>query len=106
MTRPLKLYKSYNFIDKDPVIDRVRTVVEDSKYTYARVEDLSGVTTTTLRNWFFGKTRRPQFATVAAVIRACGQELSVAGRPIRARPNGHLKLVAQGAKTAKRRKAS
>ena len=53
-------YKSYNFgTEKDPIIDEVRTVFEQSGWTYQRVEDESGVTYATLRNWFEGKTRKP-----------------------------------------------
>jgi transcriptional regulator with XRE-family HTH domain len=66
----LKIYKSYNFVDKDPVIDRLRGIV--GGYKYREVSDMSGVSETTIYNWFNGKTRRPQYATVMAVIRAMG----------------------------------
>ena len=75
MTRALKLYKSYVFIDKDPVIDVMRTIVKDSSKTYAQVEIASGVKAQTLRNWFGGDTKRPQFATVAAVARGLGKSI-------------------------------
>jgi len=71
----MKFYKSYNFRDKDPVIDRVRTILQDQGVTYQYVENKSGVTDTTLRNWFQGKTRRPQHATVAAVLGCLGYDL-------------------------------
>ena len=70
----LKLYKSYNFRTKDPAIDLLRTAIADTGVSYARIERDSGVTTTTLRNWFHGKTRRPQHATVMAVARAIGYD--------------------------------
>ena len=66
-------YKSYLFRDKDPVIDALRTAVSDSQKTYRKVHDDSGVSIGTLHNWFNGKTRRPQFTTVAAVALACGK---------------------------------
>jgi DNA-binding phage protein len=66
----LKPYKSYMFRDKDPVIDVLRTVKEDKKVKTTDISADSGVSTTTIHNWFRGKTRRPQFATVAAVARA------------------------------------
>ena len=66
-------YKSYLFRDKDPVIDQVRTAVEDSGMTFKEIHDASDVSTSTVYNWFYGNTRRPQFATVEAVARACGQ---------------------------------
>lgn len=99
---PLKLYKSYNFVDKDPVIDLVRTTVEDSKLSYQKIHEDSGVSVTTLRNWFYKKTRRPQFCTVAAVVRACGEDMFVGSRRVRARP-GHLKVVGGVAKSRKRK---
>lgn len=69
------LYHSYVFKGKDPVIDSTRTIVEDSGESYAEVARRSGVSTTTLHNWFAGGTRRPQFCTVNAVGRALGYEL-------------------------------
>jgi transcriptional regulator with XRE-family HTH domain len=72
----LKLYKSYNFVDKDPVIDKMRSMVKKEGLKYSRIQELSGVTPTTLYNWFDGKTRRPQYATVIAVARALGYKES------------------------------
>ena len=71
----LRPYKSYRFIDKDPVIDQVRTIVQDSELSYVEIHEKSGVSTSTLWNWFHGKTRRPQFCTVEATGRACGKTL-------------------------------
>lgn len=66
-------YKSYLFREKDPVIDAMRTAFSDSKKSYKEVTDASGVATTTMRNWFHGKTRKPQFCTVSAVATALGK---------------------------------
>jgi transcriptional regulator with XRE-family HTH domain len=68
-------YKSYSFVDKDPIIDEIRTVVEDSGFSYKQIEDESGVSWATLHAWFNGKTRRPQAATLNAVARALGYKL-------------------------------
>jgi transcriptional regulator with XRE-family HTH domain len=73
----MKLYKSYNFVDKDPIIDEVRTVMQDSGITYAEIEARSGVKGETLRRWFEGKTKRPLASTVRAVLRAMGADLTV-----------------------------
>ena len=70
-------YKSYSFVDKDPIIDEVRTVFQDAGVTKQWVEENSGVTAQTLHHWFDGKTRRPQAATVNAVLRALGKKLGV-----------------------------
>jgi transcriptional regulator with XRE-family HTH domain len=73
-------YKSYNFVDKDPMIDQVRTVVHDSHMTYKAISEASGVSLLTIRGWLDGRTKKPQAATFNAVLRACGYKLSV--RPI------------------------
>lgn len=69
---PLHLYRSYSFVDKDPVIDRIRTIVHDEGLSYQDVHIISGVSSSTLSNWFEGETRRPQYATVAAVTYSMG----------------------------------
>jgi len=70
-------YKSYNFIDKDPMIDEVRTIVERSGASYKWVNEESGVSVNTLSKWFDGTTRRPQAATMNAVLRSLGFKLGV-----------------------------
>jgi hypothetical protein len=70
-------YKSYNFVDKDPIIDEVRGVFDRAGVTKQWVEDESGVTTHTLRQWFDGATRKPQAATVNAVLRCLGYKLGI-----------------------------
>ena len=69
---PLRLYRSYNFIDKDPVIDRVRTIVQREGLKYKDIERLSTVKAQTLTSWFEGDTKRPQYAAIAAVTGALG----------------------------------
>ena len=71
-TGTLKTYKSYNFVDKDPIVDYTRTRVYANGGP-SKVAKESGVAYGTLNNWYNGKTRRPQFATVAAVLLACGE---------------------------------
>jgi transcriptional regulator with XRE-family HTH domain len=75
--RTLKLYKSYNFKDKDPIIDRMRTIFEDAGISHAKAAALSGVSSSTFSNWFEGETKRPQFATVMAAARALGYDVTV-----------------------------
>lgn len=71
----LRPYKSYVFRAKDPIIDTVRTITQDSGLTFKQIHEKSGVSTSTLYNWFHGRTRRPQFCTVEATGRACGKTL-------------------------------
>src|SRR3954466_13343137 len=68
------IYRSYNFVDKDPVIDRMRTILKDEGLSYSEVHVLSGISDATMRNWFDGGTRRPQYATVAAFTSSLGYE--------------------------------
>ena len=73
------LYKSYLFRGKDPVIDEFRTVVEDhlgrrvtKKDIKAMAIDGLGPKAVTINNWFFGKTMRPQSASIEAAARSIG----------------------------------
>jgi len=70
--RTLGIYKQYNFIDKDPCIDYCRGFVYRMGGP-GKVADQSGVSYGTLNAWFNGKTRKPQFATVARVLMTCGE---------------------------------
>ena len=73
----IKPYKSYVFRNKDPIIDKIRTVVQNSGESYKSIQEDSGVSSATLYNWFNGATKRPQFATVNAVAMALGHELKL-----------------------------
>lgn len=69
-------YPSYNFVDKDPIIDRLRTIIQREGMSYPEIAERSGVTVQTMYNWFSGPTRRPQYATVIAVAHALGYRQS------------------------------
>lgn len=75
-----KLYKSYSFKDKDPIIDKLRTIVQDSGESYQDIHEASDVAVSTLYGWFDGATRRPTHATVAAVAGALGYEMQFVKR--------------------------
>lgn len=76
----MPLYQSYLFRDKDPAIDELRTVIEDHFGKRVNSKDLTaisgdgGPTTGCMSAWFFGKTRRPQNATLEAAGRAIGYQ--------------------------------
>jgi hypothetical protein len=72
MVAKIKLYRTYRFLDKDPIIDAIRTCVQDEKLTYHKVGQISGVADATLSNWFDGETRKPNNCTVTAVSSALG----------------------------------
>lgn len=75
----LRIYKSYLFRDKDPIIDALRTCRQDLKFTYKNIEEEGGPKAQTVRNWETGKVRRPQFATVWASIKAMGKNTIISG---------------------------
>lgn len=77
----LQLYKTYSFRNKDPIIDKLRTICDDGNFGYQEISDTCGVSTTTLYNWWYGKTRRPQYASTLAVARAMGYDYDLV--PIR-----------------------
>jgi hypothetical protein len=72
----LRVYRTYNYVDKNPVIDKVRTLIQDEGLIKKLpiVHEISGVSTSTLDNWFNGTTRSPQHATIAAVITSLGYQ--------------------------------
>lgn len=75
----MKLYKSYVFKDKDPAIDKLRTLVQD---TYGelngralrQIEQSGGPSFGCMNAWFFGDTKRPTNPTIEAAGRAMGFE--------------------------------
>lgn len=73
--------------EKDPIIDRIRTCMDDSGYDIARVAEESGLSYGTVYNWIDGKTRRPQYCTAVAAIRSMGYDLAVV--PTTNKANGH-----------------
>ena len=75
-------YLTYNFVDKDPIIDLIRTLIIDvygelTTSSLLKIQDASNVKVETLKSWFFGKTRRPFHASSVAVIRALGKDLKI-----------------------------
>lgn len=74
----MKLYSAYNFKTKDPTIDELRTIIEDEmgervhRKHLKKIEQDGGPTRGAMVGWFFGKTRRPQSASVEAAGRAIG----------------------------------
>jgi DNA-binding phage protein len=73
-------YFSYDFKDHDPILDSVSTLIEDRGVSHIYISNKSGVSLTTLRKWHYRRVKRPQFATVKAVVKALGGELSITYR--------------------------
>lgn len=70
----IKVYRNYQFIDKDPVIEQIKEMVEKERLLKKPgiVHELSGVSRATIHNWFYGDTRCPRYATVMAVATSLG----------------------------------
>jgi hypothetical protein len=68
----IQVYRTYRWVDKDAIIDAVKTVVQDEHLKNNTVHQISGVATATLDNWFNGSTKKPQNATITAVTSALG----------------------------------
>ncbi len=71
----LHIYRNYSFLNKDPIIDKMRTLVQDEGLKWhdaARIADMSPAT---LDNWFKGSTRRPQFSSVGSLTRSLGYDI-------------------------------
>jgi hypothetical protein len=72
MSARVFVYRTYRWLDKDPVIDAARTIVQDEKLKNSAVHAISGIATATLDNWFNGHTRKPQNATLTAFSSSLG----------------------------------
>jgi hypothetical protein len=72
-----KPYRSYNFKDKDPIIDQIHTLIDDSGLSIYDVSALSGVSYSAIYNWLYGDTMRPNHASTAAVIGGMGFEYTI-----------------------------
>jgi hypothetical protein len=64
--------RTYRWFDKDPIIDAARTMIGDEKLKLNMVHQISGVSATTLDNWFHGDTRKPQNDTLTALSSSLG----------------------------------
>ena len=79
----MKKYTTYPFVDSDPIMDVLTSVQERQGVSTKDVSKISKVSASTLNNWKNGRTKRPQFATVAAAAGALNLEslpLTAAGR--------------------------
>lgn len=88
-TKPkLHFYTTYRFreTEKDPIIDRVRTLMEDTGTSTMNLSRGSNLSPTTVYNWLDGPTRRPQYASICAAIRAMGYDFAIV--PAKRQGNG------------------
>lgn len=69
-------FTPYNWIDKPPHIDELRTQVQLSRMTYKEIAEAAGVSTATVFRLFSGQTRRPHDHTITAIGRVFGWTLT------------------------------
>jgi transcriptional regulator with XRE-family HTH domain len=67
-----KKYKSYPFIEYDPILTVINDFRDQSGVQTKDLVTASSLSPSTLANWKKKKTKRPQFATVAAAAAALG----------------------------------
>lgn len=72
-----RIFGAYNFRAKDPAIDAFKTIVQDryGKVTRKALKEIDaggGPRAGTMTAWFYGKTYRPQNASLEAAGRAMG----------------------------------
>jgi hypothetical protein len=68
------LTRSFNFIDKDPEVDVMRSLYQKQRIREADLAVLAGLAVSTVKNMFGGKTRRPQHLTCCKLAGAMGKE--------------------------------
>lgn len=71
------LTRSYNFIDKDPECDVFRTMYQKQLIKESDLAVLAGLSVTTVKNMFGGKTRRPLHSTFAKMAGAMGKRYAM-----------------------------
>ena len=80
-----KILRPYHFIDKNPVIDVVRTAIEDEGLSKKLqiVADLASLSRSTIDGWLDGDIRDPRHSSIMAVMIGLGYKTEwVKGRRI------------------------
>lgn len=72
-----KANTGYRWRDKDPILDLVNHLIDESHMSLQGISNKCGVSYSTLRNWQVGKTKKPQAVTVKFVLEAIGYSLAV-----------------------------
>lgn len=71
----MKKYQTYMFKDQDPMVEKVLRAVDGN--SFSAISRGSGVSSSTPANWKRKKTKRPQHATMAAVLGYAGLEFKI-----------------------------
>lgn len=75
-------YQTYRFSarEKDPIIDQVRTMMDDTGTSVRELSEKTHLSESTVRNWIDGDTRKPQFASISAAVIGMGFEFAIIRR--------------------------
>lgn len=71
-----RVLRTYRYIDKNPVIDIIRTAIQDEGLIKKLpiVADLASLSRTTVPNWIHGDVRDPRHSSIMAVMTSLGYE--------------------------------
>ena len=64
--------RGYRWSERDPILDEVCRLITNSGLSAAAVAARAEITAATVNAWLSGHTKRPQNATIDAVLRALG----------------------------------
>jgi transcriptional regulator with XRE-family HTH domain len=60
----------YRFVEKDPVVDLIRTTIHDSRRNLKDIAKDAYVSPSTISKWLYGEVSRPQNFTIFKVCKA------------------------------------
>lgn len=72
----IRRYTHYHFTGQDPIVAELHRM-KGNELRNSDIQKDSGVASGTLANWWSGRTKRPKFATVMAVARSLGGDLTI-----------------------------
>ena len=68
----VKIYRTYRFLDKDPAIDAMRTILKDEGLKESQAATISGLAAGTLTGWFYKDTKNPRNSSITAFTSSLG----------------------------------
>lgn len=72
----VRVLRTYRYVDKNPVIDKMRTIVQDEGLMKRLkiAADLAGLAKSTLDGWFHGDIRDPRHSSIMGLVTSLGYE--------------------------------
>ena len=68
--------REYRFIDKDPICDVLRTVIQNDGRSPSAIAREARLADETVLNLLYGTTRKPRNTTVSLIFMACGYTIT------------------------------